>query len=113
LNPHNRYRSLAPQASASAYSATRTRCAAHVGWLRLANLPSLGEPSAALQTPGSQAVPGGSHATEGAPPDQVPAQVEGGARGRGLRADRVPVNWNWHRERGAVSETCGLGGTGG
>ena len=25
LNPHNRHRSLAPQASASAYSATRTR----------------------------------------------------------------------------------------
>jgi hypothetical protein len=49
LNPHNRHRSLAPQASASAYSATRTRCAAHVGWLRLANLPRLGEPSAALQ----------------------------------------------------------------
>ena len=38
LNPHDRYRSLAPQASASAYSATRTSGAVHIGWLRLANL---------------------------------------------------------------------------
>ena len=43
-NPHNRHRSLAPQASASAYSATRTRCADRVGWLRLANLRRLREP---------------------------------------------------------------------
>jgi hypothetical protein len=44
LNPHRCYHPLAPQASASAYSATRTRCADRVGWLRLANLRRLREP---------------------------------------------------------------------
>ncbi len=38
MNPHSRHRPLAPQASASAYSATRTSVAVHIGWLRLANL---------------------------------------------------------------------------
>ena len=54
LNPHSRHRPLAPQASASAYSATRTGCADHLGWLRLANLPRLGEPSTVLWPRGSQ-----------------------------------------------------------
>jgi site-specific DNA recombinase len=43
LNPHRCFHPLAPQASASAYSATRTRYADHVGWLRLANLWALCE----------------------------------------------------------------------
>src|SRR6202035_4497966 len=57
---------LAPQASASAYSATRTWCADLVGWLRLANLARLGEPLEPLayplaghigQRPGSSGMP--------------------------------------------------------
>ena len=44
LNPHRCFHPLAPQASASAYSATRTGADDHVGWLRVANLRLLCEP---------------------------------------------------------------------
>ena len=43
LEPPCPLRALAPQASASAYSATRTYDAVHIGWLRVANRARLSE----------------------------------------------------------------------
>src|SRR5215471_7557568 len=64
LEPPCPKRALAPQASASAYSATRTGDAVHIGWLRVANLAGLSEANQARFS--SSAQPGGA-ARERAP----------------------------------------------